>query len=160
MQKPYFPLFTDISQKQIVVVGGGKIAERRVKTLLEFAEHIQVVSPAVTEELHRLVKSGRIDWREEHYTFDAIKDADIVLAATDDAACNEEVAGDCKIRNIPVNAAHKKELCDFYFPAIASCGNIVAGITASGYSHAQAREARKRVEEALRDIQGSEGRHE
>ncbi len=67
MKKPYFPLFIDISQKSIVVVGGGRIAERRVKTLLQFAEDIQVISPKLTEELRCLAESRRIEWIQKRY---------------------------------------------------------------------------------------------
>lgn len=152
MRKPYFPLFIDISQKKIIVIGGGSVAERRVKTLLAFAEDIQVVAPELTENLYRLMEGGQIDWTKEHYTQEVIIGADIVLAATNDAACNEAVARDCKKLGIPVNTAHKKELCDFYFPAVVVKDHVVAGITASGCSHTQARKAREQVEKVLENM--------
>lgn len=160
MQRPYFPLFVDISQKKIIVIGGGRVARRRVKTLLEFAECVCVISPALTEELRRLAETGRIDWIRECYTAERIAEADIVLAATDDASCNEQIVRDCKARGIPVNTAHKKELCDFYFPAVVVKENVVAGITAGGCGHMQAREARRRVEKALENIQEDEDWYE
>lgn len=152
MQKPYFPLFIDMSQKKIVVIGGGRIAERRVKTLLEFAEYIQIVSPEVTETLYCLAKRGRIGWSRERYTAEALKEADVVLAATNDGLCNEQIAMECKRRGILVNAAHEKELCDFYFPAVVVHEQVTAGITANGRSHAQAKEARRLVEQALKNM--------
>ena len=79
--------------------------------------------------------------------------ADIVLAATDDAALNEEVARCCRKRGILVNTSHKKELCDFYFPAVAIQGNVVAGITASGQDHAKARKAAGQIRLALKDLE-------
>lgn len=160
MKKPYFPLFIDISRKKIVVIGGGKIAERRVRTLLAFAEHIQVVAPKLTEDLYRFAQSGQIDWRQENYVPEVLDKAEIVLAVTNDAACNEKIAEDCKERGIPVNTSHKKELCDFYFPAVVVKEHVVAGITASGYSHAQAKEARQRVEQVLKNMKNGEEQHE
>lgn len=152
MKKPYFPLFIDISQTKIVVIGGGKVAERRVRTLLEFAQYIQVISPELTEGLHHFKKNGQIEWRKEHYRAEALEGAGLVLAATGDDACNEAVVRDCKSRGIPVNTAHKKEMCDFYFPAVVVKEHVAVGITASGCSHARARAARESIEEALKKI--------
>ena len=56
--KPFFPMFIDLSDKNIVVVGGGKIATRRVKTLLSFTRNIRVIAPKVTREMMELAKTG------------------------------------------------------------------------------------------------------
>lgn len=149
MTKPYFPLFIDLSQKRVVVVGGGKIAARRVEALLDFAEDIHVVAPEVTERLQRLDEEGRIRWTAEVYQEEVLRGAELVLAATDDAACNEKVIEDCRIRKIPANASHRKEWCDFYFPGIIKEGNLVVGFCSSGLSHREVREAREKVEQAL-----------
>lgn len=156
MSKPYFPLFIDLSQKKIVVIGGGNIAERRVKTLLKFTEDIQIVSPRLTEELYRLAEDGQINWHSGSYTAGTLEGADIVLAVTNDAVCNEQIARECKSRGILVNTAHKKELCDFYFPAVVVEEHVVAGITASGQSHVQAGKARRQVEKAFKNLKNDE----
>lgn len=151
-KKPYFPMFVDLSEKKIVVIGGGKIAQRRVNTLLSFADHITVVSPELTEELHKKADEGKIVWiKASYYEVEekVFSQADIILVATNDPACNEEIAKYCREKNIPVNVSHKKELCDFYFPAVVVQENMVAGITASGLDHSQAKKIRERVEAAL-----------
>ena len=151
-RKPYFPMFIDLSEKKVVVIGGGRIAGRRVETLLKFTENITVVSPEITEEIRMAAKQHKVCWvkeRFEDHTDMILKGADMVLAATNDSECNEKVARICKERGIPVNASHKKELCDFYFPAIVVQENVVAGITSSGLNHSQARQVREKVECAL-----------
>lgn len=153
MKKPYFPMFVDISQKKIVVVGGGTIATRRVETLLAFAEDILVVSPKVTEKIRVLCEAGDVRWMCSEYCPAVLEGADIVLAATDDPVCNERIVGDCRERGILVNTSHKKEMCDFYFPAIAKNETIVAGITASGKNHTQARRAREEIERILKRME-------
>ncbi|MEZ3434917.1 MAG: bifunctional precorrin-2 dehydrogenase/sirohydrochlorin ferrochelatase [Lachnospiraceae bacterium] len=163
MKKLYFPLFVDISQKEIVVAGGGKVAERRVNTLLSFTEHIKVVSPELTEGLHHLAENGQIVWLEKLYESKVLEGADIVLAATDDASCNEQIVRDCRKRGILVNTAHKKELCDFYFPAVDIRENIVIGINASGINHKQVKQMRKDLEtidEIKKKLGLSEEQHE
>ena len=59
--KPYFPMFIDLSDKNIVVVGGGNIATRRVKTLLSFTRNIRVIAPKVTMEMMELSKAGYVE---------------------------------------------------------------------------------------------------
>lgn len=149
MKKPYFPLFMDISDKKIVVIGGGKIAARRVDTLLKFADDISVVAPKVTERLHRLAEEGHIIWKECVYQETFLEGVDLVLAATDDAACNEKIVEDCRARGILVNTSHKKELCDFYFPGIIRQGDLVIGFGSSGMSHREVREAREKMQRML-----------
>ena len=84
--------------------------------------------------------------------FEKLPDMKILLAATDDPECNEAAVKEARKRGILVNAAHKKELCDFYFPAVAGKDEIVAGICASGLSHKKARRAREAVERALKSM--------
>lgn len=165
-RKPYFPVFIDLSEKKIVVIGGGRIALRRVNTLLLFANDITVIAPEIMGEIHQMADMGKVRWIPASYVVsdsmflgekdedgkkadEAFSGADMVLALTDDGKCNETIAGLCKSKGIPVNVSHKKEMCDFYFPAVVMNENIVAGITSSGLNHSQAREMRERVEKAL-----------
>lgn len=152
MNRLYFPLFIDLSGKRIIVIGGGKIALRRVETLLEFADHITVVAPEVSDRIRQWKDAGRICWIDDVYHKEILKAADLVLAATDDPVCNEQVVRDCKARGIMVNASHKKELCDFYFPGIIRHKNLVVGVNSGGSDHREVREARERMERALKDI--------
>lgn len=154
MHKPYFPVFIDISEKKIAVVGGGKVAERRVETLLKFAERITVISPDVTEEIHKRADEGRVQWiREAIHTECAAKrllnDADMVLAATNDRESNERIMYICREQGIPVNVSHRKEMCDFYFPAVVVQEGVTVGITSGGGNHKKAGKVREQVEEML-----------
>lgn len=151
--KPYFPIFIDVSEMKITVVGGGKVAARRIETLLIFAEDITVISPEVSGGIKKAAGEKKIRWLPVSFQSREAKEticrSELVIAATNDPACNEQIAALCREREIPVNVSHKKELCDFYFPAVAVRENVVAGITASGIDHGQARRARIKVEQAL-----------
>ena len=101
MDRSYFPLFVDISGKKTLVVGGGRIARRRIKTLLSFTPDIWVVAPEVTEELEALAEEGRIHWIQGTYApgiHEELPQIQMALAATDDPACNEAVARECRAR--------------------------------------------------------------
>lgn len=152
MKKPYFPIFMDISKYKIIVVGGGRVAQRRIETLFRFAEDITVIAPEITERLKELWEQKKFLWKNMAYdeSMDEIlEEADMVLAATDDDVCNEHIACVCGKPGILVNVSHRKELCDFYFPAVVARENIVAGVTASGLDHAQAKHIRKCIEYAV-----------
>ena len=147
-EKPYFPLFVDLSATRVLVVGAGKIAARRVQTLLDFAGSVTVVAPAVCEALEQLAAAGAVTLRRRAFEEADLDGAGMVLAATDDAALNAHVAALCRARGIPVNVGSDKALCDFYFPGVARRGSVVVGVTASGTDHAEA----KRVTAAVRKV--------
>lgn len=149
MEKPYFPLFVDLSEKNILVAGGGTIATRRVDTLLEFAGRITVVAPKATGRIMQLSREDKICWIRDIYRREMIDGADIVLAATDDHECNNQIAADCRAQGILVNTCHRKDMCDFYFPGIIQRENLVMGFSSGGQDHRRIKEIREKVENIL-----------
>lgn len=147
--KPYFPLFVDLSQKKVVVVGAGTIAKRRIRSLVGFAQELIVVAPEVNQELKNLEKEGKITIRKKRYEREDIYDAAIVIAATNDHSINEDIYSTCKCLGIMVNVCNDKTKCDFYFPGIVQKENVVVGITASGTDHKKARAVTDQVKELL-----------
>lgn len=156
MDKKYFPLFMDISEKKIVVIGGGVIATRRVNTLMQFTTRIEVVAPEVTLELEQLMEAGQIVWLCETYHPQQIAGADMVIAATNRPEVNHQVKKDCEAlmkqegRQIFVSVIDNRELCDFYFPSIVQSGETVIGINSGGAFPGETKKLRKRIEEALK----------
>ena len=149
MNYPYFPIFTDLSEKSIVVVGAGQIAARRVKTLMGFCPRITVIAPRVDGELKALAEEGRICILERSFAETDLDSADLVLAVTDDGELNSSIVGMCRERHIPVNNAGDQAECDFFFPGIVRKENLVIGVTASGKDHRKAREVTGRIRELL-----------
>lgn len=149
-EKLYFPLFVDLSEKKVVVIGAGKIAVRRVKTLLPFAGKIKVIAPEVAEEIIEMASlaEGQIEIMQRPFEMADLDDADIVLAITDDKELNTKIGTRCREKQIPVNISHEKELCDFYFPGVVQKDHVVIGVTASGTDHSKAR----KVTELMRAI--------
>ena len=143
---PYFPFFCNIKNKQILVVGGGVIAQRRIQTLLRFGCQITMITPECTDILRQHAEQKRITACFRTYQADDCASFDIVLAATSDHTVNEAIVMECKTHHIPVNACHCKELCDFYFPAVVQQDNVVIGVTSSGVHHKQARRIAKRID--------------
>ena len=153
-KKHYFPMFVNLENKNIVVVGGGNIATRRVKTLLKFTRNITVIAPQMTIELQELGKTGQIITVFRPVKRTDFKQAYMVIAATSEWKINDEIYRICKQEGIYVNVVSDKEKCDFYFPGIFMQDDLVVGITASGLDHKKARRLREEIEKALEKIAG------
>ena len=147
-------MFVNLENKNIVVVGGGNIATRRVKTLLKFTRNITVIAPQMTIELQELGKTGQIITVFRPVKRTDFKQAYMVIAATSEWKINDEIYRICKQEGIYVNVVSDKEKCDFYFPGIFMQDDLVVGITASGLDHKKARRLREEIEKALEKIAG------
>ena len=154
MEKKYFPIFIDLSDKKIVIIGGGVIAGRRAATLCEFAEHVCVIAPEISAQVEKLVSDGKALWIKDCYQSIYVENADLVVAATNVPKVNHEVKEDCirlekeKNRKIFVSVADDRSLCDFYFPGIVKTADAVIGIS-SGGSPKHTKELRQKLEEIL-----------
>lgn len=147
--KRYFPMFIDLSDKKIVVVGGGNIATRRIRTLLQFTRNITAIAPKSTMELQELGKTGYVNLITRPVKRSDFDMAYMVIAATNDWKLNDEIYRVCKEEGIYVNVADDKSKCDFYFPGIYMKDELVIGITASGLDHSRAKKVRLAIQEAM-----------
>lgn len=146
--KPFFPMFIDLSDKNIVVVGGGSTALRRVRTLLPFTRNIKVIAPKVCMEIMELGKAGYVELFTRPVKRTDLSLAYMVLTATKDRRLNEELYRICKQEGIYINIAGDKEHSDFYFPGIYMQDGVTVGVTASGLSGKKA----KKLYEEMQDI--------
>jgi len=147
----FFPLFVDMSGRKALVVGGGSVAERRVKNLASFGADITLISPKTTEYIERAASSNNIRLLKREYN-----DGDIaavmpflVIAATDARQVNHGVMAEAKSLNIHVSVADCCEECTFYFPAIAESGNYVAGLISKDGDHSGVKRTAEKIREAL-----------
>nr|WP_296155318.1 bifunctional precorrin-2 dehydrogenase/sirohydrochlorin ferrochelatase [uncultured Blautia sp.] len=154
--KHFFPMFVDLSDKNVVVVGGGNIATRRVKTLLQFTRNVTAIAPKCTVELQELGKAGYVNLITRPVKRSDFDMAYMVIAATNDWKLNEEIYRVCKEEGIYVNVADDKSKCDFYFPGIYMKDEVVVGITASGLNHKKARRVRVAIQEAMEETSENE----
>ena len=150
--KRYFPMFIDLSDKKIVVVGGGNIATRRIRTLLQFTRNITAIAPKSTMELQELGKTGYVNLITRPVKRSDFDMAYMVIAATNDRKLNDEIHRICRQEGVYVNVASDREQCDFYFPGIYMEDGLVVGITASGLDHKKARRIREEIQNALERV--------
>jgi precorrin-2 dehydrogenase/sirohydrochlorin ferrochelatase len=143
--RSYYPVFLDLYNKKVVVVGGGSIAERKVMSLLDTGAYIIVISPGLTEQLRTLREQGSIVHYEKSYdTADDLKDAFVVIAATSQEDVNAHVARDTQGL---INVVDTPHLCNFIVPSVIKRKPLSIAISTDGISPAFSRTLRQELEQ-------------
>lgn len=145
----YFPLFLDISKKRVLVVGGGRVAERKVRTLLKFKAKIKVISPEVTKGLERIKDKDLIELERKNYEENDLLGVDFVISATNNRMLNKKVSSDAKKMGVYANIVDDPELCDFIMPSIVKRGPLILAISTSGKAPLFSKKLRKDLEKMI-----------
>ena len=151
MSKAYYPIFLNLRGKRTVVVGGGMVAQRKIETLLEHGADVHVISRALTPELDREVKGGRVKHLGEEFSETHLDGAFMVIAATDDTDLNRRVSRAAQKKGLLINAVDQPDDCNFIVPSILRRGDLRIAISTSGKSPAMARKVREDLETQFGD---------
>ncbi len=151
-KRSMYPMFVDLTGKPVLVVGAGKIAGRKVDSLLESGAEITVVSPEADEHLTKLGESGVIKLVSGCFDERYLDDKWLVIAATDDCKVNKMVFDCCEERRIFCNVVDVPEYCRFHVPARVQRGGLQIAVSTSGKSPALA----KKIKKELADQYGPE----
>jgi siroheme synthase-like protein len=141
----YYPIFVDLKDRPVLVVGGGNVAEGKVQGLLTDDADVTLVSPQLTAALADLVASSRLRHVSREYEAADLDGHAMCFVATDDGAINAQVAADCRERGLWVNAADDPANCDFILPAVVRSGKVVVAASTGGSSPAMARRLREEL---------------
>ncbi|MEW6595396.1 MAG: bifunctional precorrin-2 dehydrogenase/sirohydrochlorin ferrochelatase [Thermodesulfobacteriota bacterium] len=139
----FFPICLDIADRHCVVIGGGRVAERKVASLLDCGAAVTVVSPDLTEPLRCLADRGTINWLARPYQAGDLAGAFLVIAATDDPEVQEAVHAEAEQDNILLNVADVPKWCNFILPATTRQGDLTIAVSTAGKSPAMARRLRE-----------------
>jgi precorrin-2 dehydrogenase/sirohydrochlorin ferrochelatase len=142
----YYPLFLKVKDKKCVVIGGGEVAERKVKGLLEQSARVEVISPGITPYLRQLAEQGKITVAEREYHPGDLKGSLLAIAATDSSRVNKEVAQEGEREGILVNVVDDPEQSTFIVPSVVQRGDLRIAISTGGHSPALARKIRQELE--------------
>ncbi len=134
-----YPIFAIIEDRPCLVVGGGRVGERKVQDLREAGGRVTVVSQGLTPVLKDLARAGQIDFLNEEFTPEHLQGMVLVMAATDDPGLNARVSAAAREQGIWVNVADQPELCTFIVPAQVRRGDRPVAIGTAGASPARAR---------------------
>lgn len=148
---PRFPLFVDLTDKQIVVIGAGPIALRRIQSLNAYPCTIRVVAPKAVEEIHSLHRQGKLTYIPRAYEPEDLRDAYLVIAATGERELNHEIAEQAQQNKQYCSVADCKEECTFYFPATIHYPGGVIGVCGTGENHRKTKEVAAGIREFMAD---------
>jgi len=141
-----YPIFADIAGKMVVVVGGGRVAQRKVESLLACEAQVVVVSPELTEQLGKLGEDGVITVRRRGFEKSDLADAWLVIAASGDEKINQQVSEQATMERVFCNVADDPQRCSFQVPAVVNRGALQLAISTAGMSPALAKRIRQRLE--------------
>lgn len=142
----YYPINIDIRGKSVIIVGGGAVAERKCRTLLEAGAKVTVIAPRLTRELRCFLEKGKILNLAREYRRGDLAGAFLVFAATGDRAISNAVAEDAAEWHIPANIADMPEKSDFTTPASVARGELLLTVSTGGRCPVLAREVRQELE--------------
>ena len=148
-QYPYYPIYLDIENRDVVIIGGGTVCARKAETMMKYGARVTVISPEFTEEIEQWAADGKLALKRKHYDESDIDGANIVIASTDVQRVNEKIAADCRRRRIPVNVVDVTPLCEFIVPAIIDKGSIQLAISTGGKSPALARTLKEDLQQMI-----------
>ncbi|MBF0225371.1 MAG: bifunctional precorrin-2 dehydrogenase/sirohydrochlorin ferrochelatase [Desulfobacterales bacterium] len=142
----YYPIILDITDKNCLVVGGGAVATRKAKSLLEGEANVTIVSLEFTAELKLMAEKGELKIIKKGYDSLDIDKMFLVIGATDNEALNLKIYEDAKARNLLCNIVDFPKGCNFILPSVIKRGDLMVSISTSGKSPAFARYLREKFE--------------
>ena len=145
----FYPLLLDLRGKSVVVVGGGRVAERKVRTLLASQACVRLVSPVVTAALKKAIQKGKVLWRPRAFRRGDLRGALLVFAATDDPEINRRIGALARQGRRLVNVAKPPESSNFIVPAAFRRGDLIISVSTSGRSPALAKWVRQEMEKTF-----------
>lgn len=145
----HFPLFVDMKNKPVLVVGGGKVAERRVGILQNFGAAITVVSPMLTPELQRCADRNDIRHVTRRYEDGDVAELSpfLVIAATNDRDVNRQIAQAAEKQGVLCVVSDCRNECSCYFPAIMESSALLAGLVSKDGNHRAVADTARRIRE-------------
>ena len=144
-----YPMNVDLAGRLVIIIGGGVVAERKVRGVLALDAEVavRVIAPAMTDVLRELADCEQIEWREEYYAGGMLEGAFLVYAATDSPSVNAEIAAEAKRLGLLVNVIDDPNTSSFQLPATLRRGDFLLAVSTGGGSPALSRAIRMEMEQ-------------
>lgn len=151
----YFPMFVNLKNQPCLVVGGGMVAYRKVKVLLDFEARVVVVGENICDKIYEIAKkSNQLELQKKCFEDADCDNMFMVIAATDDKLLNHHIAEICNSKGIMVNAVDQKEDCSFIFSSYIKEKNLIAAFSSGGNSPVLAQYLKSQEREILTPFLG------
>lgn len=142
----FLPIFMNVTNQNCLVVGGGKVASRKVFMLMRAGAKVSVVSPELCQDLMIRKNEGEIEHISRQFQGEDIENKKIIIAATNNSDVNKHISQLCHQKGLPVNVVDAPELCSFIVPSIIDRNPVQIAISTGGASPVLARLLRSRLE--------------
>ncbi len=150
LQMKRFPLFVTLDQLPVLVVGGGEIAERKIKLILKANAIIHVLAKEFSEQVDALIKIHKLKKiKSEVRLSDLSKAYSLIIAATNSKRTNKDLYRFAQKHNILINVVDEPALCSCTFGSIVERGDLVVAISSGGNAPVFARQLREKIESIL-----------
>jgi uroporphyrin-III C-methyltransferase/precorrin-2 dehydrogenase/sirohydrochlorin ferrochelatase len=144
---PVYPAYLKLAGRPVVVVGGGRVASRRVQRLVAAGADITVVSPEISPELAALEQRGKVRWHQRRFQPADVNGMSLVYSAVGDVAIARKLHAHARANpGTLVNIAEDESLSDFHVPAVAARGEVQLAVSTGGRSPSRASVIRKALE--------------
>ena len=145
-----YPLFLNLTDQPVVVIGAGRVATRKIRTLLRAKASVTVISPKAGSSIRQLARTKHVRWLRRRYRQSDLQGARLVIAATDDLVVNERVCAEADRRKLLVNCIAPPTAGNFIVPSLVRRGGIALAISTGGASPAFAKRLRRDLEHFLK----------
>jgi len=144
-----YPVFLRVAGRSCVVIGGGRVGERKVLSLLDGGARVTVISPTLTEGLDRLFVAGEVEHRRRRYQPGDLEGFFLAYAATNEDRVHEEIAREAASAGVLLNVVDRPHLCTFVVPSVLTRGDLTVAVSTAGGSPALARRVRQTIAAVL-----------
>ena len=131
MNEPY-PINLILKNKQVTVIGGGKVAERKITSLIDTGAKITVIAPEATEKIKSLAEGKRLVFKQKNFSDDDIEGSFLVFVSTDSNEVNHRVSRVAREKGILVNCVDTPEECAFFVPSFFRRGSLTLAVSTGG----------------------------
>lgn len=145
----YFPIFCQLNDKPCLLVGGGEIAERKARLLMDAGAQITVIAPEFTEQFSQWQAANKLSCICTAYHPDYLANKWLVIAATDDETVNQQVYQTATQQRIFCNVVDSPEQASFIMPSVIDRSPLMIAISSGGKAPVLARILREKIEQQL-----------
>ena len=145
----FFPMYMDMSNLKVLLIGGGEIATEKLEKLVDFTKEITVITKEVSPEAQSLIKDHCLTLYQRPYREGDIQGFDIVIVATDTVDLHKAIYEESRGTRVLVNSVDDTAYCDFIFPSYIKRGDLTVSFSTSGASPAFAKQIRRYFEQVI-----------
>lgn len=145
----FFPSYINLTNKKILLIGGGNIALEKLEKLTDFSKDITVITKDISSQFLDFAQLYNIPIEKRAYTRGDIDGFDIVVVATNEISLHKEIFNESRDSRVLVNSVDNTAYCDFIFPSYIKKGDLTISISTSGASPAMAKRIRLYIERLI-----------